>query len=760
MKGKSKRGKAIIGIAMAAIMAASVFAAIAPMGSAVSKGDNFNYIGADQPTQTVLVGQNVQFNETQPSGNWSTISAVTVQKFEDGIWYDYRGPWTDGKAYNVNWDPDLTLRATDGLGSNTSLSVQDPTVPLKLKVGTKEVDSVAKGTNFTIDVGGINLFDNDVVKLIIKDSDGTPIRSEKDRIGRLQTFDPITVGELRVLVIDTNEWDVDDYTFKIETKPENACGLDAESSVKELAIVKGKIEVTADKTDVVELKSVKITVTGVEGDEIEVECTSTDAVFEAGKYNTPAEGSTKWTVIGKYNKFEDTIDADGKREYSVYFTDTGSYKIKATVTGLPGDPRVGDDDDVDITVSAKGVTFDIPHTAAVGQKITIKGTATSGTYVDVWVDDELYPKLNDLIIDDGEFEKEVVTTDVGMGVPDETLRLKAWIDDEEEYEPGDEPPSGSADGEDTIRLVRPGLTAELSQEVVALEDDFYVRGTAEGSDEVVILAVPPSGGGGEALTTGEKGITVESASVSTTDDTFEKKLSVDEDAQTGYHAIVVLSIGMDDRWGTYDEDMSLEDVLDEGYGIDLDELATYSTKTQEQLIEIILDLVTAAGADDLVWTETLKVEDVKIELDLIADVGIGEPLVVTGTTNRKEGFPIVITVKGPIELESLTAYVENGTFNKTFDTSDAVVGTYTVKADDGDGNVDETTVWIGEAKPTPTPEVEVTPTPEVEITPTPVVSPTPPEETPTPTPEPPGFEAVFAIAGLLAVAYLVLRKRR
>jgi len=35
------------------------------------------------------------------------------------------------------------------------------------------------------------------------------------------------------------------------------------------------------------------------------------------------------------------------------------------------------------------------------------------------------------------------------------------------------------------------------------------------------------------------------------------------------------------------------------------------------------------------------------------------------------------------------------------------------------------------------------------------------EETPTPspTPTPPGFEAGFAIAGLLAVAYLVLRRR-
>ncbi|MCW3132898.1 MAG: PGF-CTERM sorting domain-containing protein [Methanophagales archaeon] len=53
-----------------------------------------------------------------------------------------------------------------------------------------------------------------------------------------------------------------------------------------------------------------------------------------------------------------------------------------------------------------------------------------------------------------------------------------------------------------------------------------------------------------------------------------------------------------------------------------------------------------------------------------------------------------------------------------------------IKADDGDGHTDEATVEIVTAIPTPTP---VTPTPTA---------------TPSPTP-PPGFEAVFAIAGLL-----------
>ncbi len=98
-----------------------------------------------------------------------------------------------------------------------------------------------------------------------------------------------------------------------------------------------------------------------------------------------------------------------------------------------------------------------------------------------------------------------------------------------------------------------------------------------------------------------------------------------------------------------------------------------------------------------------KVETAYVRLDTIATVGVGEPLVVTGTTNRKEGFPIVISVKGPTELAPQTVKVEKGTFNAMFDTTGAIGGMYTVKVDDGDGHTDETTVEIVTAVPTSSP---------------------------------------------------------
>jgi len=67
----------------------------------------------------------------------------------------------------------------------------------------------------------------------------------------------------------------------------------------------------------------------------------------------------------------------------------------------------------------------------------------------------------------------------------------------------------------------------------------------------------------------------------------------------------------------------------------------------------------------------------------------------------------------------------------------------------------------GNATPTATIDVNATPTATMDINATPTPTP-PPTETPEPTPTEtgtPGFEAVFAVAGLLAVAYLVLRQR-
>ena len=764
----TKKGKATIGIAMATVMLASVFAMMIGSTGAYSTGGQYNIIEKGK-TNTVLIGQDLDFS-TNWGGNIVTVSRVTDSGEEWSVSADSNNhltisadesQWTKSGAFYVNYN--ATAKTWDA-----KLTISTPSMPIDLKVGTTSVSSIAKGTPLIVDTSGMNLLENDTVKLVIMKA-GSQIKTKPDKNGVTQTFSPISVKNLTAWYgrnsngIDTTNFDVGTYTFQIKTDPAKACGLDAESAVKELKVIKGKIAIEAEPTDVIELKSVRLTVTGVAGDNIKVESSplSKHVIFKGGVDDTPTDAT---------NQFNDTIDSDGTRTYSVKFNDTGTYTIRVTVVG---GPRDGEYDTTDITVSEKSVMFDLPPSVAIGEKITIKGTATAGTYVDVFIDDVLYSKLDDLVIEDGEFSKEVTTTEVGMNVPG-SVRIKAWID-ETNNKPGDAPPTRSADGDTALLLTTPNLTAELSQPVVAIEDDFTITGIAKGSKEVEILCVPPKGGGGKSLLDkGKYGLSPRSASVSTTDYTFTKKLTVQEDAAAGYYDIYVLSKGMDGKWGTTNTGTlygSAGCALDVRYGIVNIESPNLDigTKTQEDIKEILVDLVTGAGSDDLIWIGRLKVESAYVTLNPIASVAVGEPLVVTATTNRKTGHPFVVTCKGPVELAPQTVPVENGTINATFDTSDAKPGTYTVKADDGDGHTDELTVDIVAAGATPasTPlPTGVTPTPAptaapATATPAPATA-TPVPETPTPTPKPtPGFGAsVFTIAGLLAIAYLVLRRRK
>ena len=774
-KEKSKRGKAIIGIAMAAIMLASVFAAMIGSTGAYSVAGKYNIIKLDKaPAQKVLLGQDLEF---QVAGGWVpnnlAIHRVVDWAVEDTYLPDhistsvaryYDIDWTKTGAYYVNFTGNATVHDW-----SAQLSIVEPKMPLLLKVKEKTVLSLTVGTNLTLDVSGINLFGNDTVDLVVIGPEG---RIKTDPINN-QLFTNITVANLTKWYgagpgyLITTGWDLGDYTFQIKTKPEYACGLEKNSAVKELRIAKGEIDITAEKTTVIERESVKLTVTGVVNDTIWINATpsSKHVLFVGGVEDTP-------TTADERDSFKDKIDEDGKKTYAVEFNDTGSYTIEVTIKGPPigqDSPRVGDDATVDITVTEKDVVFDVPSTVIIGQKIEIKGTSNTGKRVTIAVDDYVYSKLDRLVLEDGAFEKEIDTATAGIPpfTSPGSVRLKAYIDRDKAASYPEKIGTGETDdGSVAILMSRGDLVAELSAKSVAQDDDFKIEGTAKGTKSVCILIVAPKGSSGTMITGGTGWPTGHSlggttiyygtTSVSETDYKFSKKISVTDDADVGSYLVVVLSPGSDSAYGKTGYDKLVEDNKAKLEAA----LSQYSliAKTQDELRAIIEDLITLS--DDLIWMGYIKVESPFVTLEPIADVGIGEPLVVNGTTNREEGFAIVVIVKGPKELTPKTVDVTNGTFSATFDTTDVPVGMYTVKADDGDGHIDEVTVNIvTEVAPAPTatPEPTVKPT----VAPVPTAEPAAePTAEPTATPEPPGFEAVFAIAGLLSIAYLVLRRRK
>jgi hypothetical protein len=601
------KGKAVIGILMAAIMVVSVLVVAMPMAVAMSNGGNFNIIeGA--AVQKVLIGQNLQF---EGYDGYVTVSRIVSGDVENVYVTDaqnrlYNVNWPTSGAYYVNYDPATKLGAAQ-------LSVENSDMPLSLKVGTWEATSIAGGTNLIIDTGGMNLFNEDVVDLVVIGPEGQ-IRYD---VVNDQQFTDITVKQLEdwyggwLNTLETTGWTIGDYTFQVKTKSENACGLEAESCKKYLKIITGEIAIETYKTSTVELRTVIVTVTGVSGDPIRVEASplSEHVIFEKGLYDTPTTAT---------NQFNDTIDIDGTRMYAVTFNDTGTYTIKVTVTA--GGERKGDYDTVDITVSEKSVWFDLPSAVVIGEKLDIKGIANTGTYVDVFLDDILYPKLYYLLIGaDGTFSKEIRTTDVGMTVPG-LVTLKAWLDCAKR--PGEEPLTTSADGSATILVLQTHLSADGSATILVLQThldaritnatvapggSFEVWGNAS-SDYVEIVLISPDGGNGTGMDSlyGTTIYTVPTYCNSTNCYNYYKKLKADGDADNGNYTLIVLNPGRDNAYGD-SEYTYIDSILDRDGDGPEPGVMNVSNKTQEQIAAMISDIIFATSSDDFMWIGNINV---------------------------------------------------------------------------------------------------------------------------------------------------------
>ena len=217
------KGKVIV---IAAIVLVFVFAA--PMSYAASRGDNYNHIVVQQTPQKVLIGQNLQFDAfAAPPIVYRVVSGNVVNTYPaDSNSRIYNVNWPMSGAYYVNYNS--TTKNADA-----QLSVEAVNIPLELKVGTTTVSFIAVGTKLRVDTAGINLFDEDIVDLIIKGPDG---QIKYDMVND-QQFTDIAVSELKKYGMDglkTTGWKIGNYTFQIKTESAHACGLDAVSEKKDV----------------------------------------------------------------------------------------------------------------------------------------------------------------------------------------------------------------------------------------------------------------------------------------------------------------------------------------------------------------------------------------------------------------------------------------------------------------------------------------------------------------------------------------------
>ena len=762
-KTKGKRGKAIIGIAMAAIMVASVFVALMPMGTARDLGDGTIVTG-----DTLFAGESgLAFNTTSFLGtivrldgqdNGAEGEIITIA---DASNFYIPTDAVEGVYDVMNDTPDIagevTIKQPSITGNVYIAGKVDSIVGESIPVG--QPIKIRASPNFGGFIRDANTGEWGNIKIKLIDPDGVETMNTTAAYGaRIHWED-----------IDTTGWDTGEWTVKITSDKDTCNEVDVSSPEYKFRIRSEELEITARKDEVGKGDDIVLTISGnpnryyyfaieniVEGEEPMIQATTGVTRNTTSPYNNIVawvEMSSAGTRDVKIN----TTKAD-ERTYTMHVFDTfeivGAEPNAIDWYELPDDVKNEvDDDDVKVKVTEAGVTFDMPTSAVIGEDVTIKGTVSAGDSVDIVIEDT-NKVFDDISVDENsEFDEDWETAGLTKG----SYTIDVYIDCEvdtknpEDYEDIDE------DGSTSIRLVVGGLDAEHLRNVIAEDDDYTIEGTATGVDDVDIILIGPDGYPPDETSLGvEYGLDILSTSV--TDNEFSEDIEMGGAGfDTGRWIALVLAPGRDGEYAALG--------TPEAGGLKLDSFPDLDGKNQEQILAVIKDnTVDVAGSDDLLVERTFRVESGYVRLDPIASVAVGEPLVISGTTNREPDTRISIsTFAGPMDLPTAFADVEwttasEGVFNATIDTTDVVVGTYTIEADDGDGNTDTKTVEIlTEVPATPTPVVEVTATPEV----TPTIPPATPTPEPTPTPTPtPGFEAVFAIAGLLAVAYLVQRKRR
>ncbi|MBA5942710.1 MAG: PGF-CTERM sorting domain-containing protein [Methanophagales archaeon] len=846
------KAKAMIGLAMVAIMVGSLLGAVVPMQAQGPQEDHARYGGVIGEGAVLFAGEEgLRFDDClldlQPvrlvgaagDAEDDIIDIANASNFHIPV-------GADAGRYYVQNAAGVTIG---------NITIDTPEVAGNIFLGPGTIDSiigetVPAGTPLTIraepNFGGFLTRAVDekkgwwgTIEVDIRDPDGIQKHViTSDLVGdiHLAHIDAdATIIDL--LDINTTDWATGTYRIRIESNRGTCNALDVRSAWMEITIVPEVFGIEAVEEEVIAGEDMILRVRGLPRTWYYLTVTPVIAerpvilgdVGHVDADHIGLGGLAAWVRTGGGGVADIRISTEGadERTYTIYlFRGLQGYPT----TFIPHDEAIdktepGDRDSVDVEVVDIEATIDVPRVAVIGEDVTIKVTATGGDTVDIIIDDRLQFEDEDLV--DGEVEVEWDTGREMVGTYlIEVVVDKVFPETEGEIVVTQFDPDATA----SIRLVEPGLTAEQPRNIVAEGDDYTLEGTATGVTDVDYILIGPRGWRTETGVGLLNGISI--GSISVTNNTFSEDIKMTDGLDTGRWIALVLTPGRDGEYETRGQ----------GAGeLTLGHLGITAGATQDQLVSKITDrTVNVPGGDDLLVALTFMVESARVELDEIAAVAVGDPLNVSGTTNREPGTLITISsIVGPMDLPIEMATVEwptpdEGVFSATIDTTGMVPGMYTIEADDGDGNIDTVVVELlpevpvvvpdpaeftvanlvirpAEVEPgetvtiratvtnigdeegthtltltidgreietrdvtlagdatetvtfTVTKDVEATYSVEVDGLTDNFVVAAPVEEPPVeepPVPGVPGFGAVLAIAGLLAVAYLVLRRKR
>ena len=309
-----------------------------------------------------------------------------------------------------------------------------------------------------------------------------------------------------------------------------------------------------------------------------------------------------------------------------------------------------------------------------------------------------------------------------------------------------------------VILKKPFVNAQASASTLAKGDKLYITGTAEGDPTTVKVWV---------FGVNYRNLYNSQSVGSDGSFSYELDRGDTENLSPGQYFCVVQHPMQDGRFGVVGAPIGWTDsgVGTRWINTTYEGLATQLTTDIQELqasdaANVLIDYLNNPNTDDTYRKLTFMVEDGWIRIDPIGDQYVGETFEITGTTNLAEGDQMLVDIKssafqptdktqsGEFSGTSGTIEVQKGdgynTWTFTVDASSFKPDEYTVKVESIDiSNKEANALFnvVEKGAATTAPSTPATTAPATPATPT-----------------TPGFGALVAVAGLGAVAALVLRR--
>ncbi|WP_214083794.1 MEMAR_RS02690 family S-layer glycoprotein [Methanoculleus sp.] len=548
-------------------------------------------------------------------------------------------------------------------------------------------------------------------------------------------------------------------------------GKGFDSNAVTFEVLTKKLAITSNKDTVVRGNSFTVTITGESVKQYQL-FIKDEGALDDNLYPWVVEGQNGVNAA-TYTPRNVTITTNAGGTRSIQFdtntsTDDRQYTIR--VEDLAASSPTYDDVKVRVEEGAVTITASGTGVYYIGEEVTLSGTCTDNDTVYLFLTGPnlntngvmLTGNLDDVVNEDAStFDSEPVEADDTWSLKWNTGDIERSLDAGgytiyAVSRPVDKAHLSDAKYDTASVQLRSGfITATSSGAVVAKGDDLTLTGTAQGDPGTVAVWIFGK----------NKQILAEPATVED-DGSFEYELEDTDTFSAGQYFVVIQHPMMDKIFGI-EPGTGTEDgwiVGADGSGFTAVNIARLQASDAATALITALD---SPNIDDTYVKLTFVVEEANIFIDAIGDKAAGSTFTITGTTNLAVG-------------DTLNVEVTSAAFQPTTKSEasgfGSVAGVTTVQQGDGantwsfevDGSSFKPDQYIVSVESIETDTtatttfnvVEVVPTtqPTATATGTAVTTPTTTATTTATPTQSPGFGALVALAGLGAVAFLVLRR--